>query len=82
MKGEDYVYICEQRGEGLLAYLKAPVFSEKQYFGEICETEKAAEVSAASTFCADGDVVSAAALLPPTVTVLKSKAHTDQLVGW
>ena len=78
VKGEDYWYHCEPHDQGVLAYLEAPIWRQEKFFGTVCDSEKAAEASAAQTFCEDTDVLAAAKQLPATVEVLKAKKKTEQ----
>lgn len=68
---DDSYYTVAEEDSGVRATLHAPVWSDNVFEGEICDTQKEAEVSAAACFLADSDVVEAARLLPAPLKVIK-----------
>lgn len=66
VKGQDISYETKSVQQGFVSKLVVPVWSDSQsYFGQACENQKAAEVSAAEAFLADPQVMETANQLPP-----------------
>ena len=80
-KGEDFQYIVTPTEKGFLAYISAPEWSNGLYYGEICETEKEAEVSAARNFISCPQVIRAAKHLPPPIGILVAHEFTKKRQG-
>ena len=68
---DDSHYTVAEEDSGFKATLHAPVWSENVFEGEICGTQKEAEISAAACFLAGSDVVEAARLLPAPLKIIK-----------
>ena len=72
-KGQDYSYTCDKVPGGYVAKLSVPAWFDSKFYGEMCDTMKKAEQSAAKAFTEDVDVLATAAKLPPPVWALTNQ---------